>query len=259
MSIEHPGAPESQEGSSDQGGSAGRGISRILPPVGGIAEHEPPGKGDDQAKHNSEPFYRWLIIAIIELAGLLGLAYYACQAHNANVLTKEIIKNGIDDSRSTERAWIELVPGSTGRVSSAARVIAGGAVEYSVWPENVGNTGAYDIAATAFSINGPISLGDDPRLYEKSIDAHPEASEGVSTPSVLAPHIISPTQIEIRATGPAGHDVTFLLGRIDYTDRFRTKHWMKFCLFVGNGGAVRYCRKGNDEDRNEETLTSRGP
>ena len=38
----------------------------------------------------------------------------------------------------------------------------------------------------------------------------------------------------------------------DYEDALGAGHRSTFCFFIDNGGRLRYCREGNDKDRNPE-------
>lgn len=76
-------------------------------------------------------------------------------------------------------------------------------------------------------------------------------------PKVLGPNTISAVPVILYGQEPQrfpkGDWVSYLIGRIDYTDEFGVPHWLKFCYFVVNAkGDLWNCKEGNEEDRNPE-------
>jgi hypothetical protein len=76
-------------------------------------------------------------------------------------------------------------------------------------------------------------------------------------PKVLAPNTSSPVPIILHGQQPQyfpnNEWVSYLIGRVDFTDSFGIPHWVKFCFFVANPrGELWNCKEENDEDRNSE-------
>jgi len=76
-------------------------------------------------------------------------------------------------------------------------------------------------------------------------------------PKVLAPNTSSAIPVVLNGQEPQYFPkdewVSYLIGRVDYTDAFGIDHWMKFCFFVADSRGILWnCKEGNDEDRNPE-------
>ena len=120
---------------------------------------------------------------------------------------------------------------------------------------------ARDIALRAATPAGVgTSLGDNADQIGSAQDTLMREHLGDQNrlPKVLAPGAISSVPLTLNAQAPQyfknGATYWHLIGRIDYTDAFSVKHWMKFCFFVSNPrGDLLNCHEGNDEDRNPES------
>jgi hypothetical protein len=71
----------------------------------------------------------------------------------------------------------------------------------------------------------------------------------------LGPGIRAFSPFQLYGQEPQFERYRFLIGRIDYKDAFSVSHWNTFCFFIDTNGALRYCREGNEEDRNPEVPT----
>ena len=145
--------------------------------------------------------------------------------------------------------------------------------------KNVGKTVARDVRIKVISLRAK-GLSDD--YIQQVLDGRlmPKSESGVQVmltsfgppgasdprrhwpntlPITLAPNAESLSAFD--TTGQEGepgatpsdpYTYSFLLGRADYTDSLRIKHWMTFCyLYVGKG-EFSYCTVGNNEDDNDE-------
>lgn len=218
-----------------------------------------------------------------EIVGILLLALYTfytikmyhaskmsadAAASAADTATKALAKS-IDDFRIDERAWIEIEqvkPDFLGNFPQIARRSQCG-----IYPRNVGKTVATDITVKASAQWSSEELDADrsgmANIQDRFLlDKFTEMGTGNTVnvpknpvPKVLAPNTTSPAPFRLACQAPQffsnGHQmIHYILGRIDYCDQFRVKHWHKFCYFVVNArGEIRNCQEGNDEDRNPET------
>jgi hypothetical protein len=168
-----------------------------------------------------------------------------------------------------ERAWIELEPIKI--VGFAPPQKGFGAVfKYNIYPKNVGRTVARDVVVKAENSNASETLQlnaeavrnvQDKYLLDKFTEsgtAKPVIVSPNPMPAVLAPNTVSTVPFTLVGQEPqtfksGGSNLSYLIGRIDYTDVFHVSHWLKFCFIVVNSrGELHYCRVGNDEDRNGE-------
>jgi hypothetical protein len=179
----------------------------------------------------------------------------------------DTLTRSIESFRIDERAWIEIAPPTPILKVPASTTYGGALFTYDFFLKNVGKTAAFEIAVRAprGAIDGGLSLGDDSaqikRLQEKlSHDLF--GSKLTSNDEVillsernaktLGPGVNSFSAFQLNGQEPRFERYRFLVGRIDYKDAFSISHWSTFCFFVDTGGALRYCREGNDEDRNPE-------
>lgn len=182
--------------------------------------------------------------------------------------TQKQLEHSIESFRVDERAWLEIEPPGPVLKMAASPAIGGALFTYDFYLKNVGKTAAFNIAVRAprASIDSGIELGDNPRgiaLLQKQIMT--KGFFGGVSPSdeiillsernakTLGPAVRAFSPFQLYGQEPRFQRYRFLVGRIDYEDAFSISHWTTFCFYVDTGGALRYCREGNEEDKNPET------
>jgi hypothetical protein len=182
--------------------------------------------------------------------------------------TQKQLEHSIESFRIDERAWLEIEPPSPVLKMAASAAIGGALFTYDFYLKNVGKTAAFNIAVRAprAAIDSGIELGDNPRgiaLVQKQIMT--KGFFGGVSPSdeiillsernakTLGPGVRAFSPFQLYGQEPRFQRYRFLVGRIDYEDAFYVSHWSTFCFYVDTGGALRYCREGNEEDKNPET------
>jgi hypothetical protein len=177
----------------------------------------------------------------------------------ANTAQKSF-KQSIESFRIDERAWIEIQPIALPS-NPTARL---GAFRYELYPKNIGKTAATDIKITVLrgSQESSITLGDNASNINRSQDmlvngALSDIPRVNPISNVLAPNTVATVPFIMDGQAPQiftkDEWVSYLIGRIDYTDAFNIPHWLKFCFFVVDArGTLWNCKGGNDEDRNPE-------
>jgi hypothetical protein len=175
-------------------------------------------------------------------------------------------RQSTESFRIDERAWIELEPIHGAMFSARTEKIGSGFV-YPIYMKNFGKTVARDVTFRA-SRNGSqssITMGDSAeqvawtqdKLLLGKVPTAADIPVVISVPSVLAPNTSTPIPATLYGQEPQNFPnnewVSYIIGRIDYTDTFGVPHWVKFCFFVANPrGELWNCKVGNNEDRNSE-------
>jgi hypothetical protein len=198
------------------------------------------------------------------IAAIVSAWFFQEQLVEARRSTDAAIHNFTVD----ERAWVELEP-IKGTVKSPRTAKIGAGFSYPVYVRNVGKTVARDVRFRASRIGSQSSLtmGDNAQSLAWTQDKLllgkvPTASDipiTIATPNVLAPNSVSPAPAILygqeRQPFPKDEWVSYLIGRVDYTDEFGIPHWLKFCFFVADAqGNLWNCKEGNDEDHNPEQM-----
>ena len=176
------------------------------------------------------------------------------------------LRQSIESFRVDERAWVELEPIKATPFSARTEKI-GASFSYPIQIRNFGKTVARGVTLRA-SRNGTqssIAMGDSAeqiaweqdKLLLGKVPTAAEIPILIAVPSVLAPNTSSPVPAVLYGQEPQyfpnGQWVSYIVGRVDYTDTFGVPHWVKFCFFVANPrGELWNCKEGNDEDRNPE-------
>jgi hypothetical protein len=209
--------------------------------------------------------------AVFWQAVFTGLAFVALVAYTyyTRKQWKTLDENVTEISeffRIDERAWIEIEPIKP--IPFSPRNGKFGAVfKYEIYPKNVGKTAARDIELrSAPGLTTSITAGNNlqwatwqqDRLLLGRVPSASEIPVNNPLPKVLAAHTVSSVPFVISGQEPQiftkDEWVSYLIGRIDYSDEFQVPHWIKFCFFVADSkGNLRNCKEGNDEDRNPET------
>jgi hypothetical protein len=183
-----------------------------------------------------------------------------CQMIKQNKIANAQLRQSIESFRIDERAWIEIQPIALPS-NPAARL---GAFRYELYPKNVGKTAATDIKiyVPRGSMDSSITLGDNAPNISRSQDmlvngALSDIPRVNPISKVLAPNTVATVPFIMDGQAPQYFSkdewVSYLIGRIDYTDAFNIPHWLKFCFFVVDArGTLWNCKEGNDEDRNPE-------
>jgi hypothetical protein len=175
------------------------------------------------------------------------------------------LRQSIESFRIDERAWIEIEPIKLMQVYRGDSKVGAG-FRYGFYPKNFGKTEARDITFRAApGATSSIQSGNSPtwasfnqdKLLLGKVESAPDLRIDEPAPKVLAPGITSPVPFTMDGQEPQifseDEFVSYLIGRIDYVDAFRVKHWVKFCYFVVNAkGDLWNCKEGNDEDENPE-------
>jgi hypothetical protein len=168
--------------------------------------------------------------------------------------------------RIDERAWIELET-IKGIMFTPRTSKIGAGFKYPIVMRNFGKTVARNIQLRA-SRNGSqssVTMGDNAGsikwIQDKlPLGEVPSASDipvNNPVPKVIAPNTSSPVPLILNGQEPQHFTkdevVSYLIGRIDYTDAFGVSHWVKFCFFVADSqGTLWNCKQGTDEDTNPE-------
>jgi hypothetical protein len=174
----------------------------------------------------------------------------------------------IRNFRVDERAWVELEP-IKGALRAPRTAKIGAAFSYPIYIRNVGKTVARDVQFRA-SRNGSqssITRGDnaDSLAWEQDqllLGKVPTAKDipiTIAAPTVLAPNSSTATPAILFGQEPQifpkDESVSYLIGRVDYSDEFGVRNWQKFCFFVADAsGNLWNCKEGNDEDHNSEDV-----
>jgi hypothetical protein len=140
-----------------------------------------------------------------------------------------------------------------------------------IFLKNLGKTAARDVSVKAKETSGPEGYGDRADIlanfqdkfllnqFKVSGTDNPVIVPKNPVPKVLAPNSASPVPFRLTCAAPKVYPgglqwMNYMIGRVDYCDQFKVKHWLKFCFYVVNArGEVWACQAGNDEDRNTET------
>jgi hypothetical protein len=192
--------------------------------------------------------------------------FQSCQMVKQNRIATDALWQSTQSFRIDERAWIGLDP-LKGTMFAPKTDKIGAAFKYPIYIRNFGKTVARGIQLRA-SRNGSqssITMGDNAEAIKWAQDKLlvgeiPSASDipiSNPVPKVLAPNTASSVPITLNGQEPQYFTkdvwVSYLIGRVDYTDAFGVPHWVKFCFFVADAqGNLWNCKEGNDEDSNPE-------
>jgi hypothetical protein len=196
----------------------------------------------------------------------------AIAATSASNTAANALRASVEQFRVDERAWIEIEPPTPALKVPASDTYGGALFTYDFFLKNVGKTAAFGIAVRAprAVFDGSLSLGDNKagidrmqkQLKSASILGKLAPSDEVILLSernsrTLGPGVKSFSPFQLYGQEPRYERYRFLIGRIDYYDAFSIAHWNTFCFFIDHGGALRYCREGNEEDQNPENEPSK--
>jgi hypothetical protein len=166
----------------------------------------------------------------------------------------------VDSFRMDERAWVEIEPIKPVLFSPANQQFSA-TYTCNIFPKNVGKTPALDVEARAtdvMSVDGWDKTTEGVfKAQDMLYSAMPPEAFHSRIPRVLAPNTVSPVPFRLTCQAPGQHgDIHYLIGKINYCDKFNVKHWLRFCFYVVNArGEIWACKNGNDEDRSDETPT----
>ncbi len=195
-----------------------------------------------------------------------------CAMIEQNKIASKAMRQSTESFRLDERAWVELEPIKP-TFLAPANAKQSAAFTCNIYPKNVGKTIARDVVVKAQDLGAAEGMGDSAEQMRNTQDkflVNEFKENGTENtiivqnnpiPKALAPNAVS--QVPFRLTCqapqvfPSGHQfMHYMVGRIDYCDQFKIKHWLKFCFYVVNArGEIWACKEGNDEDRNDETQT----
>jgi len=193
-------------------------------------------------------------------------------ARSAAYTAAQTLNKSIEQFRIDERAWVVLATITKTRTIPRDDKFPTTFV-YAVYPKNVGKAIARDIIVKAENIVGSYALISDTHgvkmiqdeLFVEQNSGKRVRIETSAVPKVLGPNVETPIPFIFAGSAPktfetGGNWISCFVGRIDYIDAFGVAHWEKFCMFVANeSGDLRYCRVGNDEDRNPEKPPPKEP
>jgi hypothetical protein len=209
------------------------------------------------------------VIAVYSIKAARATKESADAAKEAATTAVSALNQSIAAFRIDERAWIEIEP-------IKPVFLAGAPPPFpeiwtcDIYPKNLGKTVATDISVKAIdaggderfeSAGGPHRVQDEMMLGKlKYNTGKPVDIANSRVSKVLAPNARAVAPFQITCSPPTsleGHSMRhYIVGRIDYCDQFRVKHWLKFCYFNSSPkGEVLPCQEGNDEDRNPEIST----
>lgn len=193
----------------------------------------------------------------------------AVAATRAANTASETLTKSIEQFRIDERAWIEIDRIERMQVSVKDEKF-GAAFRYRFYPRNVGKTEAHGIVVNAArNMQTSISLESNADGMKRTqnamlLNALPREARENPIPKVLAPNTTAVVPFVMDGQEPQlfakDEWVSYLIGRIDYTDDFGVPHWMKFCFYVAEpNGNLWNCHEGNDEDNNPEVEPTKKP
>jgi hypothetical protein len=213
---------------------------------------------------------KWTDIAMVVLTLLVAVAAFVSalifqgQLSESRKATVAATQNFMLD----ERAWVEIEPIKPVLIANSSPDRA--MFFCNIYPKNVGKTAATDIVVRALSLTSSEAFGNsdeqirntqDKMLLNKFTEMGTEQPVVVPdnpVSKVLGPGATAAAPFRLGCSEPATFKSGFqmreyIVGRIDYSDQFRIKHWLKFCYFVVNRrGEIWNCQAGNDEDHNPE-------
>jgi hypothetical protein len=227
----------------------------------------------DQAAQNKRTNTTQESIKNATWAAFYAVAAYAvvttfmwCQMMKQSRIAGETLRQSTESFRTDERAWVEIEP-MKGYLFVPRTKEIGAAFQYPIYIRNVGKTVARDIQlrANRQGSQGSITMGDNAeaikweqdKLLTGNVPTATDLPINNPVPKVLAPSTSSAVPLILNGQEPQYFPkdqwVSYLIGRVDYTDAFGIVHWMKFCFFVANPrGELWNCKEGNDEDNNPE-------
>jgi hypothetical protein len=224
------------------------------------------------AKNKKKAFWKWAgfsvqLVTLIVVSIYTGIAY--CQWKEMIKATNEAVrtnKQSAEAFRIDERAWVGIEKIEIMRTYPASGRFGAG-FRFGIYPKNFGRTQAREVAFTDVSgAMTSITQGDNPSWVDSVQDqmltgkfkGASDIPMNKAVPKVIGPGIASPVPFTVDAQEPQifpkDEWVSYLIGRIDYTDAFHVRHWVKYCYFVVDAkGTLWPCKYGNDEDDNPET------
>jgi hypothetical protein len=222
-----------------------------------------------EKQHTTQEGIRKATVAAVVAAGIYALISILvwCQMIKQNTIASVQLRQSIESFRMDERAWVELEP-IQGVPFTPKDAKFGASFRYPISPKNVGKTVATNVQLRALrnGIAGSREMGDDAKqiswlqdqlLLGKVTNESPTMPLVTPIPQTIAPQTESPVPVLLvgqEPQPPPNYEyVSYIVGRIDYTDAFSVSHWKKFCYFVSNyRGELMQCQEGNDEDKNAE-------
>jgi len=207
----------------------------------------------------------WAAVVAAAIYALISLLIWGQMIKQSNIASTAL-RQSTESFRIDERAWIEIEP-IQGTLFYPRTEKIGAAFQYPIYIRNVGKTVARDIQlrGSRQGSQSSITMGDSmealnfeqEKLLLGKVPTATDIPINNPEPKVLAPNTSSAVPVVFNGQEPQIFPkvewVSYLIGRIDYTDAFGIKHWMKFCFFVANSrGELWNCREGNDQDHNPE-------
>jgi len=186
--------------------------------------------------------------------------------------TKKSTETVVDVFRAEKRAWLQIDSIDVREIHD----LPPGSVRtfwYNFKFRNLGGTAARDIRIGSSAASAGHSLSYSKKGIDMSLepfksapklptDTDPTLKESISPIiATLGPGSVTPIPHRMVGSLPQNNRTlyTFLIGRVDYVDEFKTPHWLTFCFIVyGTEGGLNYCWYGNDEDKNGDTMSQSG-
>jgi hypothetical protein len=178
----------------------------------------------------------------------------------------EAAKGGLVQSieffRTDERAWVVI-----GKIEKILTVPAdppfGSIFKFSLYPENTGKTVARNVKINIENISAMAEFAENShaiRMTQDQLFRQQGTNKRATLPDTPGPQDLAPGQTALVPIYTAGQEpksfgkssmVTIILGRIDYMDAFKVRHYMRFCYVIANAkGELYHCKYGNDDDNN---------
>lgn len=175
-------------------------------------------------------------------------------ARSAADTAQKTLVQSIESFRIDERAWVEIEPIKPNLLVETTQMF-GATFTCDMYPRNEGKTAASGIRIRATDVLSTGGWDKYPDVVRKSQDNIPQEIGDNAAPRVLAPETTAAAPFRLTCEAPKNGGVHYLIGRVDYCDQFRVRHWLRFCYFVVNArGEVWNCQEGNDEDHKPETV-----
>jgi hypothetical protein len=259
---------------------ASRAYETVPKPVPVLVSYDQQTSGD-QNRHYAiqKKIARWTkgaVIAASIYAAIAGLQW--CEMRKATRASQEAVgaaqsaahtaqtslTESVESFRLDERAWVEI--GRIDKTTFPPDPPIGTTFKFAFYPKNVGKTVATDVVVHLDNVSGYENLSQDEhgiRMFEDQLFKQQGADKRLRTPAKPAPETLAPGDSAIAPIYSGGQEPKFLggshywcgyvIGRIDYVDAFKTKHWKHLCFMVVDAkGDLANCQFGNDEDNNPE-------
>jgi hypothetical protein len=158
------------------------------------------------------------------IAAIVSAVYFQRQLAEARRGTNAAVKNFMLD----ERAWVQPAVNV-----SQYKDVSGKYIEYAVGVKNVGKTVASNVVITIDAVSADQF---DIRTIPNYQRIDPLPGGGSLRVAVIAPNSAAIETVNYPIhEGQVAHSMTkrdYIIGRIDYKDEFKARHWATYCFIV---------------------------